>query len=416
MVSAAPALLPIRRWRLSLFVFMLLVGVSMSSWIVRTPAVRDALQASTAQMGLVLLGLSVGSMSGILSSAAMVRRHGGRTTMAVGGVLVVAGVLVVGLGSAAASAPLVALGLGLFGGGGGLSEIAVNIEGADIERRLERPVLPALHGCFSAGTVVGALAGIVLTYLRVPVVLHLGVVSALAAVAFAWSVRSIPPGTGRQSLDAGSGAGWRAQLVVWRDRRIVLLGMVVLALALAEGSANDWLPLIMVDGHGTTQTTGSIVFAAFAAAMTCGRFMGATLLNRFGPVLVLRGSALVSVAGLALVVFSPNSAVAGAAVVLWGLGASLGFPVTISAAGDSDDPDAAVAAVATAGYLAFLAGPPVLGFVGEHVGLRGAMLLVLVVVATVTVTSAAARPRAGAASADGGDGAPEPVGERPKVS
>lgn len=420
MLSTSPTPQVIRRWRLSLFVFMLLVGVSMSSWIVRTPAVRDAIEASTAQMGLVLLGLSVGSMSGILSSGAAVRRFGGRNTMAVGGALVVTGVLVVGLGSEAASAPLVALGLAFFGGGGGLSEIAVNIEGADVERRLGRSVLPALHGCFSAGTVVGALAGILCTYLRVPVLWHLAAVAALAAAAVAWSLRSIPTGTGRRAAVPGHGGGFRAQLAVWRDRRILLLGAVVLALALAEGSANDWLPLIMVDGHGTGQTVGSMVFAAFAAAMTAGRFAGAALLRRFGAVRVLRGSAVISSVGLALVVFSPSPALAGAAVVLWGLGASLGFPVTISAAGDSDDPDAAVGAVATAGYLAFLAGPPVLGFVGEHVGLRGAMVLVLLVVATVVVTSAAARPR------DMGDGpaaaetpppgsAAEAVGVRPAV-
>ncbi|NJP65315.1 MFS transporter [Streptomyces sp. ventii] len=381
---------------------MLLVGVSMSSWIVRTPAVRDAIEASTAQMGLVLLGLSVGSMSGILSSGAAVRRFGGRHTMAVGGVLVVAGVLVVGLGSEAASAPLVAFGLALFGGGGGLSEIAVNIEGADVERRLERSVLPALHGCFSAGTVVGALVGILCTYVRVPVIWHLAVVAALAAAAVGWALRGIPGGTGRRAATPGHGGGARAQLAVWRDRRVLLLGAVVLALALAEGSANDWLPLIMVDGHGTGQTVGSMVFAAFAAAMTAGRFAGAALLARFGAVRVLRGSAVISSVGLALVVFSPSPVVAGAAVVLWGLGASLGFPVTISAAGDSEDPDAAVGAVATAGYLAFLAGPPVLGFVGEHVGLRGAMVLVLLVVATVVVTAGAARPREAGTTTAGG--------------
>ncbi|WP_338316201.1 MFS transporter [Streptomyces bohaiensis] len=402
----APA---IRRWRLSLFVFMLLVGVSMSSWIVRTPAVRDAIEASTAQMGLVLLGLSAGSMSGILSSGAAVRRFGGRNTMAAGGVLVVAGVLVVGLGSESAAAPVVALGLALFGGGGGLSEIAVNIEGADVERQLGRSVLPALHGCFSAGTVVGALAGILCTHLRVPVLWHLAVVAVLASAAFAWAVRSIPTGNGRRLAEPGQGGGFRAQLAVWRDTRVLLLGAVVLALALAEGSANDWLPLIMVDGHGTGQTVGSIVFAAFAAAMTAGRFAGAALLARFGAVRVLRGSAVVSAAGLALVVFSPSPALAGAAVVLWGLGASLGFPVTISAAGESEDPDAAVGAVATAGYLAFLAGPPVLGFVGEHVGLRGAMVLVLVVVATVVVTSGAARPRQSGAEVEG-EKAPRPGG------
>ncbi|WKK72747.1 MFS transporter [Rathayibacter oskolensis] len=118
----------------------------------------------------------------------------------------------------------------------------------------------------------------------------------------------------------------------------MFLGLIVLALALAEGSAGDWLPLIMVDGHGASATVGSLVFAGFALAMTIGRFSGEPLLARFGKPAVLCVSALVSAAGIALVVFSDSVVVAGLAVLLWGLGAALGFPVTLSAAGEATTP------------------------------------------------------------------------------
>jgi MFS family permease len=104
-------------------------------------------------------------------------------------------------------------------------------------------------------------------------------------------------------------------------------------------------------------------------------------------------SALVSAAGIALVVFADDLVVAACAVVLWGLGAALGFPVTLSAAGDSDDPTTTVGAVATAGYVAFLVGPPLLGFLGEEVGIRYALIVVLVVVALASLLTSAARPR-----------------------
>ncbi|MDD0856874.1 MFS transporter [Arthrobacter alpinus] len=182
-------------------------------------------------------------------------------------------------------------------------------------------------------------------------------------------------------------------LNAWREPRILMLGLIILALALAEGSAMDWLPLLMVDGHGLTPTLGSVVFAGFAAAMTLGRFLGAPLLKRFGNATVLRASTLVSAVGIALVVFADNPIVAGAAVLLWGVGAALGFPVTLSAAADSDDPTSAVAAVATAGYVAFLVGPPLLGFLGEEFGLRGAMILVLVVVTLASLLTNAAKPQ-----------------------
>lgn len=195
-------------------------------------------------------------------------------------------------------------------------------------------------------------------------------------------------------VPAGGGRRWRSGGTM----RLVLIGLIVLAMAFAEGSANDWLPLLMVDGHGTSATAGSLTFMLFAVAMTTGRFTGGPLLVRYGPAAVVRASALVAAVGVALVVFSDNALLAGAAVVLWGLGASLGFPVTISAAGEgARNASARVAAVSTAGYAAFLVGPPSLGFLADHVGLRNAMVVVLVLLGgAALITRALRTPSSGA--------------------
>ncbi|POG43516.1 hypothetical protein BV881_31525 [Streptomyces sp. ZL-24] len=401
-----------RRWRAALFLFMLATGVSMASWVARTPAVRDALDVSTGAMGLVLFGLSVGSMAGVLVSGGLVRRHGGRTVITFGAGLLVAGLLVIAGGAALEVSGGVFGGLALFGAGLGLAEVAFNIEGAAVERTVGRPVLPVLHGCFSLGTVVGALLGMGLTAIRFPVGWHLAAVAVAVAAAGIWTVRAIPPGTGREDAEpragerAGAG-GWRAQVEVWRDRRLVLIGLIVLAMAFAEGSANDWLPLLMVDGHGTSATAGSLTFMLFAVAMTTGRFAGGPLLVRYGPAAVVRASAVVAAVGVALVVFSSSALLAGAAVVLWGLGASLGFPVTVSAAGEGEgerDASARVAAVSTAGYAAFLVGPPSLGFLADHVGLRAAMIVVLVLLGgAALITGALRRRTATPVAGDGGE-------------
>ncbi|WP_430479039.1 MFS transporter [Streptomyces sp. P11-1] len=401
-----------RRWRAALFLFMLATGVSMASWVARTPAVRDALDVSTGAMGLVLFGLSVGSMAGVLVSGGLVRRHGGRTVITFGAGLLVAGLLVIAGGAALEVSGGVFGGLALFGAGLGLAEVAFNIEGAAVERTVGRPVLPVLHGCFSLGTVVGALLGMGLTAVRFPVGWHLAAVAVAVAAAGIRTVRAIPPGTGREDAEpragerAGAG-GWRAQVEVWRDRRLVLIGLIVLAMAFAEGSANDWLPLLMVDGHGTSATAGSLTFMLFAVAMTTGRFAGGPLLVRYGPAAVVRASAVVAAVGVALVVFSSSALLAGAAVVLWGLGASLGFPVTVSAAGEGEgerDASARVAAVSTAGYAAFLVGPPSLGFLADHVGLRAAMIVVLVLLGgAALITGALRRRTATSVAGDGGE-------------
>ncbi|WP_348788818.1 MFS transporter [Leifsonia sp. NPDC080035] len=385
------------RRRLAVFAIMLTYGIGLSSWVVRTPAVRDLVHASTAEMGLILLGLSVGSMSGVVLSAPLVRRHGVRPIVLFGGGSFAVGLALVGAAAGLSSAPLVFAGLALVGWGMGLSEIAVNVEGAALEAEAGRSVLPALHGSFSLGTVVGAAAGIGLTAIDFPVIWQLLGVAAVGGAVLAVVIRFVPAETGRVPAEARRRPGAntrRARPMLLTQPRLVLLGVIVLALALAEGSATDWLPLLMVDGHGASATAGTVVYAGFAAAMTLGRFSGGLLLSQFGKAAVLRASTLVSAAGIAVMIFAGDPVLAGSGVALWGLGAALGFPVTISAAADvgDGDPTAAVASVATAGYIAFLVGPPVLGFIGQVASLRGAMIVVLVIVAAASLLTSAAKP------------------------
>jgi fucose permease len=363
--------------RLALAALFFVPGIGIASWVPRTPDIRDLLGASTAEMGLVLFGLSVGSMLGILSSGAMVSRFGARPVIAVGGAAIVVSLLLVGLGASLGLSPVVAAGLFFFGAGMGGGEVAMNVEGADVERVSGRSFLPTLHGCFSLGTVVGAVIGIWATAAEFSVTWHLVIAGLVAAVTVAVSVPLLPAGTGREPKRSAT-AERAPRGTLWRDPRLLLIGVVILAMALAEGTANDWLPLVMVDGHGFDAALGSTVYAVFAAAMTIGRFAGGWFIERFGRPAVLCASAVSGAIGLVLVIFVDNQVVAGAAVLLWGLGAALGFPVAISAAGDSG-PDAAarVSLVATIGYVAFLVGPPALGFVGEEFGLRTALVIPL---------------------------------------
>ena len=395
------------RRRNALCLLFLLPGLGISSWVTRTPDIRDQLSASTAQMGFILFGLSIGSMIGILGSGLLVARWGTRAVIGAGMLANVLGVAVVGLGAAAGSGVLVAAGLALFGLGMGGGEVALNIDGAEVERLFGRSVMPVMHGFFSLGTVIGACAGMALTAARFPVTAHLVIASLLMTGGLAVALRGIPAGFGRRAAASAQGPGSAARPGVWRDRRLLLLGCVILALAMAEGTANDWLPLVMVDGHGFDAAWGSGVFAVFAAAMTLGRFTGGRFVNRYGRTAVLVASASIGAVGIAGVVFLDHGGAAAAAVVLWGLGASLGFPVALSAAGaGASHPDEAAARVsfaATIGYIAFLVGPPVLGVLGENLGLRRALILVLVLVALSAGLAARTRTPATA----GGDGGSE---------
>ncbi|MBB2958112.1 MFS transporter [Pseudoclavibacter helvolus] len=378
-----------QRRRLALFVLFFLPGITIASWVTRTPDVRDALGASTAEMGLILFGLSVGSMVGILSSGRLVSRFGARPVIAVGMTLVAVSALTIGAGAALASGVVVALGLAFFGLGMGGAEVALNIEGADVERQLGKSTLPAMHGFFSLGTTIGAVGGIVATATSFPILAHLSIAAVVVAAGLVSSIRLLPPATGKSALMASNVRKDAPALSpLWRDKTLMLIGVIVLALAMAEGSANDWLPLVMVDGHGFDAAWGSGIFAVFALSMTIGRFVGGLFVDRFGRPAVLCASALIGAAGLALIIFVDNQAVAAGAAILWGLGTALGFPVALSAAGASGDrPDARVAFAATLGYIAFLVGPPALGFLGEDFGLRSALIAVLALVVCAAVAS-----------------------------
>ena len=162
----------------------------------------------------------------------------------------------------------------------------------------------------------------------------------------------------------------------WLEPRTLLIGIVVFTAAFTEGTANDWLAVAISEGHELPEWAGILGFAAFLTFMTIGRVAGTVVLDRFGRVPVLRVSFLLAVLGAALVVWGgPALAFVGAAV--WGVGAALGFPVGISAS--ADDPTRAAArmsVVATIGYGAFLAGPPLLGYLGDHVGVLHSLLVV----------------------------------------
>ncbi|MEB4784945.1 MFS transporter [Paenibacillus jamilae] len=378
-----------------LFLLFALPGVAFASWVSRTPVIRDILHVSTAEMGIIIFGLAAGSLLGLLSAGNVISRIGGRSVILGSALLIVIGFVIVGLGTAFSLTSIVFVGLVIFGGGYGTAEVALNVEGSAVENQLNKTLLPAFHGSFSLGTLVGAVIGSGAAALHIPVVIHFGAMAAMIATVTLYLYRYLPHDTGKEKVISTHkvGSNIKVQLAVWKERRILLIGIIVLGMAFAEGAANDWLPLTMVDGYGVDSLTGSYMYGLFVAAMTIGRFTGGFILNKYGRVPVLKGSAVLAAVGITLVIWGQHDLLAGLGILLWGLGASLGFPVGLSAAGD--DPRGAairVGAVATIGYIAFLVGPPGLGLLGEQVGLLHALIVVLIGVMAAGLISGAAQP------------------------
>jgi MFS family permease len=385
-------------WRNAMFVIFALCGLGLASWVSRVPAVRDALGATTLEMGILIFGLALGAIFGLLASSHLIATVGARRAMALCLTIGPVGFILAGIGATfGPSSLLVFIGLTIFGAGLSLTDVAMNVSGAANERALGRTIMPIYHAFFSFGTMIGAGLGALAEFLAVPIVVHMSIIalamagSGLLALRWVQSERFVTEGEESTPGDHDS-SSWRDRLSIWRDPRTLFIGLIVLGMAFAEGSANDWMSLAMVDGYGVRNDIGALMFGVFVTAMTVGRLGGVIILDRFGRVPVLRGSAVLAIIGLLMVIFGPTLWVAIIGIVFWGLGSALGFPVGMSAAADDPATAAArVSAVATIGYLAFLIGPPLLGALGEAVGLLNALLVVLVLVVIAGVSSGAAR-------------------------
>ena len=375
------------RARTAVAVAFVVNGLAFASWISRLPAVRDALALSPAQLGLLLLCLSGGAVVALPLSGPVIARTGPAAAVLGGAATTAAGLLAVAAGVASGSVGLAGTGLVLTGLGTGTWDVAMNVEAADVEHRLGRVLMPRFHAGFSVGTVGGALLGAGAAALSVPVAAQLVATAVVAVLAIAVTVRSFLPVVALAPRDRPS-AG-----TAWREPRTLAIGLLVLAFALIEGTANDWLTIALVDGHGTSEAVGAVGFGVFVAAMTVVRTVGGTLLGRYGRPAVLRAGAGVAAVGLLLVVLADPLPLVVLGALLWGSGAALGFPVGMSAA--ADDPVRApvrVSVVSSLGYTAFLAGPPLVGFLAEAAGILRALLVVLVALAVGALAAGASRP------------------------
>ena len=365
-------------------------GFLFASWASRIPQVRAELGVTPGVLGLILGCLAVGSGIGTPLSGLIISRLGEARTVSVMAVVAAAGMAAAAVGVLLGT-PAVAAGLLVFGFGSGTWDVAMNVQGAAIERVLGRAILPRFHAGWSIGTVAGAGTGAIMVVLGVPVTAHLLAAAMLVAVVVPVAARRFLPGT-HAPAPSGQSAR-RRQLASWTEPRTLLIGLFVLCMALTEGTGNDWLSLAVIDGYHSAVVVGTLTFAVFLAAMTAGRWWGPRLIDRYGRVLVLRVCAVTALAGLLLIEFSKVLPGAMAGALLLGLGTSLGFPVGLSSA--ADDPAHAATRVSTAasiGYVAFLAGPPLVGFLGDHVGVLHSLWVAAVVLAAAFLLASATAP------------------------
>ncbi len=380
-------------------------GFAMAQALARMPAVRDAVGASTGELGLALVGSGLGSLTAMPFTARLVDRFGSRRVVTVCVVLGTAGwaglafvpnVWVMGAVLLCAGAPI------------GVWDVAMNIQGSHVERRRGRSLMPYFHGAFSAGTVVGAGLAALAAWLGVSL-LQLPVLGVLGIAVGLYAVRAFVPED--DEVQAGEDQEPVARRGVTRLE--ILIGVVCLGGTLAEGAANDWLALLLVDVQAAPAAFGALTLMAFNTTMLIGRLSGGPAIDRFGRDRVARAGGVLAIIGILLASQQGLLGLALLGALIWGLGVSTIFPAAVSAAGEIPGRgNRSIATVSIIAYGAFLFGAPTIGLLAELVGLDRALFVVILALALMIVLAGNLRVSSAPVRASGaGDPADEQAGQ-----
>jgi predicted MFS family arabinose efflux permease len=250
-------------------------------------------------------------------------------------------------------------------------ELGLNVKADRVEKATGKLLMNTAHGCWSLGIMAGSLIGAGLALaglearwavlLMAVVTLPLGVAAGLALPRYAAEARP-ERADGRRS--AWSPPGWP------------LLGicLFVFGITMSEGAMADWSAVFLRDVFNAQESAG-IGYTVFALMVAAGRFGGDGLKARLGPVALARTASALAFAGIAILYLSPAMPVALVGFAITGLGASVGFPLAVTAAASlADRPASAnVAVLSFIALVGFLVGPPIIGFVAEYLDMRAGL-------------------------------------------
>jgi MFS family permease len=342
------------------FIFALSMGALLS----RLPDLQRSLDLSEGQLGLTLIAMSFGALVSLTFSSPLIARLGARTTTFVtifGASALYA--IVPFMPSALWVAPVFFLS-GLLAGA---LEINVNLETDRIEAQLGRRIMSRTHGMWSLGFFVTALVSAGVRQLGVPMQVHFIAMLIVVLVAGTIIFAGIENAPARPNAHAG-----KAPTVAFPTWGLAPLCLIGASPLLIEGAGIDWSAIYMRDVFGVEPFVGGLAVALFSLFMAIARLTLDGVVDRFSPQAVAFVLLLVAGMGLALVAAAPHPYLALAGFVLMGLGASSVYPLAVSAAAQRTDRPAAVnvAALGQMTFVVFFLGPPLLGFVAEHWGIR----------------------------------------------
>ena len=357
---------------IAVFLTFIVNGALLGTWVSRIPAIQQKLALSEAELGMVLLGMSIGVLVGLSLASSWVARFGSRAVTVVGfGVMC----LILPCLPLTPNGSLLAALLFLFGGSMSVMDVAMNEQAVFVERQAKKPLMSRFHGAFSIGGLLGALLGAAFASAHITPILHFMVATALFGAGMGIAARHLLRQT---EVQEKSGPLFRIP-----HRALWALGAVALISSVGEGAMADWSAVYLSEVLEAPGGTAALAFAAYSGAMTVARLSGDHLKAHFSLVTIVRTGGWVAAAGLMLVVTSNHVALTLIGFAVIGLGLANIIPIAFSAAGNYPGIPSGVgiAAVASIGYAGFLASLPLIGLLAEATSLRIAFASIVVLLA-----------------------------------
>ena len=354
-----------------LYACFFLFAVTTGALMARLPDIQTHLGVTESQLGLTMIGMSIGSLISLTFGASVIERLGVRTTAlftVLGPALLFATIPWLGV-APAVFAVLFATGLL-----SGALEINLNVEIDRLEMHTGERFMNRAHGFWSVGFFVTALAGAGIRQSGLSVEAHLGLVAAFVVLVGGYMIWGIVPAPAPQRTQSEN-----TNRIAFPNWGLLPLCLIGFAAFLVEGAGIDWSAIYMRDVFSAEPFIGGMGLALFAGFMAAMRLMADPIVARFGPRRVAMVLLSIASLGVLLVGYAPMPELALAGFALMGIGCSAVYPLAVSAAAQRTDRPAAVnvAALGQVSFVVFFLAPPLLGFVAEYLGIRNSYLVCL---------------------------------------
>ncbi|WP_309058735.1 MFS transporter [Streptomyces sp.] len=361
--------LEVRRARYAVAAVFAVHGAVTGSFATRVPWIQDHAGVSAGQLGLALAFPALGASVAMPLAGRISHRFGARTALRG---LIALWTLSLVLPSLAPDLLTLCLALFVYGATAGMSDVAMNALGVEVENRLDKSIMSGLHGMWSAGALIGSAAGTLAAHLgadaRLHHVLAAAVLTVTGVTACAW-VLDLQPAEDEEPPPR----------FALPPRSALLIGAIGFCAVFAEGASLDWSAVYLRDQLGASAGLAAACTTGFTLTMAIARIAGDRVVDRYGAVRTVRASGVLAVLGGLLIVLARHPAMAMGGFALMGLGIAVVVPLCFAAAGRSGtNPSLAIAGVATITYTSGLIAPSAIGLLAQATSLMVSFVLVTV--------------------------------------